>query len=102
MLAIQVMQQILKDARMREAAHLIHAEVGRMMADVGRLRERVLKLQQHYGQAGEDMRQILISTEKIGTRAGRIDELDFGDGRGEDDTPRIVPAPPALRLEAGE
>jgi DNA recombination protein RmuC len=102
MLAIQVMQQILKDARMREAAHLIHAEVGRMMADVGRLRERVLKLQQHHGQAGEDMRQILISTEKIGTRAGRIDELDFGDGRGDDDTPRVVPAPPSLRLEAGE
>jgi len=102
MLAIQVMQQILKDARMREAAHLIHAEVGRMMADVGRLRERVLKLQQHYGQAGEDMRQILISTEKIGTRAGRIDELDFGDSGEGDDAPRIVPAPPSLRLEAGE
>src|SRR5271167_1495675 len=84
MLAIQVMQQILKDARMREAAHLIHAEVGRMMADVGRLRERVLKLQQHYGQAGEDMRQILISTEKIGSRASRIDELDFGDSEGGD------------------
>src|ERR1700756_2937838 len=33
MLAIQVMQQILKDARMREAADLIHAEVGRMMGD---------------------------------------------------------------------
>ncbi len=102
MLAIQVMQQILKDARMREAAGLIHAEVGRMMGDVGRLRERVLKLQQHYGQAGEDMRQILISTEKIGTRAGRIDELDFGDSDAGGDVPRIVPAPATLKLEAGE
>jgi DNA recombination protein RmuC len=102
MLAIQVTQQILKDARMREAAHLIHAEVGRMMGDVGRLRDRVLKLQQHYGQAGEDMRQILISTEKIGTRAGRIDELDFGDGKAGEDAPRIMPAPAALKLEAGE
>jgi len=102
MLAIQVMQQILKDARMREAAGLIHAEVGRMMGDVGRLRERVLKLQQHYGQAGEDMRQILISTEKIGARAGRIDELDFGDSDAGDDVPRIVPAPATLKLEAGE
>ena len=102
MLAIQVTQQILKDARMREAAHLIHAEVGRMMGDVGRLRDRVLKLQQHYGQAGEDMRQILISTEKIGTRAGRIDELDFGDGEAGEDAPRIMPAPATLKLEAGE
>jgi DNA recombination protein RmuC len=112
MLAIQVMQQILRDSRMREAAHLIHAEVGRMMGDVGRLHERVLKLQQHYGQAGEDMRQILISIDKIGTRAGRLDQLDFGEGE-----PQQVAAPaiaaanegaPALRpvplkkLKAGE
>ena len=100
MLAIQVMQQILKDARMREAVHLIHAEVGRMMDDVGRLQERVLKLQQHYGQAGEDMRQILISTEKIGARAGRIDQLDFGDLKAAERSPAIVPA--TLKLEAGE
>ena len=79
MLAIQVMQQILKDARMRAAADLIRAEVGRMMADVGRLQDRVLKLQQHYGQGGEDLRQILISAEKIGARGSRIDALDFDD-----------------------
>jgi DNA recombination protein RmuC len=96
MLAVQVMQQILKDARMREAADLIRAEVSRMMEDVGRLQDRVVKLQQHHGQAGEDMRQILISTEKIGRRAGRIDALEFGDG----DT--AAPAPLPLRLQAGE
>ena len=102
MLAIQVMQQILKDARMREAADLIHAEVGRMMGDVGRLQERVLKLQQHHGQAGEDMRQILISTEKIGARAGRIDQLDFGDLKAGESGGAIAPAPTLLKLEAGE
>ncbi len=64
---------------MRQAADLIRTEVGRLMGDVGRLQERVLKLQQHYGQASEDMRQILISTEKIGTCASRIDQLDFAD-----------------------
>jgi DNA recombination protein RmuC len=79
MLAIQVMQQILKDARMREAADLIRTEVGRLVDDVNRLQERALKLQQHHGQAGEDLRQILVSAEKIGVRAGRIDQLDFGD-----------------------
>ena len=35
MLAIQVMQQIQKDARMREAAHEIRTEVGHLMDDVG-------------------------------------------------------------------
>jgi len=102
MLAIQVMQQILRDARMQEAAHLIHTEVGRMMDDVGRLQERVLKLQQRYGQAGEDMRQILISTEKIGARAGRIDQLDFGDSEPSEGSGAIMPAPALLKLEAGE
>jgi DNA recombination protein RmuC len=100
MLAIQVMQQILKDARMREAADLIRAEVGAMMEDVGRLQERVLKLQQHHGQATEDMRQIIISTEKIGRRAGRIDALDFSDS--EAAKPGLAAVPLGLRLEAGE
>jgi DNA anti-recombination protein RmuC len=66
---------------MREAADLIRAEVGRLMGDVGRLQERVLKLQQHHGQASDDMHQILISAEKIGVRAGRIDQLDFADSK---------------------
>jgi DNA recombination protein RmuC len=102
MLAIQVMQQILKDARMREAADLIRGEVGRLMGDVGRLQERVLKLQQHYGQASEDMRQILLSTEKIGVRAGRIDQLDFADLKASEGSAAIMSAPEVLKLQAGE
>jgi DNA recombination protein RmuC len=95
MLAIQVMQQILKDARMREAADLIRTEVGRLMEDVGRLQERTLKLQQHHSQAGEDLRQIIVSAEKIGMRAGRIDQLDF-------DESRAMPAAVSLKLETHE
>jgi DNA recombination protein RmuC len=92
MLAIQVMQQILKDARMRESADLIRTEVIRMMDDVGRLHERVLKLQQHFGQASEDVRQIVISSEKIEKRANRIDELDF-DQTARETGPAVIPAP---------
>lgn len=77
MLAIQVMQQILKDARMRDAADQIRTEVLNLGDDLGRLRDRVLKLQTHFGQANEDVRQILISADKIEKRAGRIEELDF-------------------------
>lgn len=77
MLAIQVMQQILKDARMRDAADQIRTEVMNLGDDLGRLRERVLKLQTHFAQANEDVRQILISADKIEKRAGRIEELDF-------------------------
>ncbi len=77
MLAIQVMQQILKDARMRDAADQIRTEVMSMADDLARLRERVLKLQSHFGQVNEDVRQILISADKIEKRAGRIEELGF-------------------------
>ena len=48
MLAIQVMQQILKDARMRDAADQIRTEVLNLGDDLGRLRDRVLKLQKHF------------------------------------------------------
>src|SRR5262249_61617155 len=77
MLAIHVIQQIQKDARMREAADKIHAEVGHLMDDLKRLHDRVLKLQQHFGQANEDVRQILISAEKIEKRGTRIADVDF-------------------------
>jgi DNA recombination protein RmuC len=90
MLAIQVMQQIHKDARMREAADRIRIEVAHMIGDVGRLRERVLKLQQHFGQANEDVRQILISSEKVEKRAIAIEDLEFD---GPERTATILPAP---------
>ncbi len=100
MLAIQVIQQIQKDARMREAADKIHAEVGHLMDDLKRLQERVLKLQQHFGQANEDVRQILVSAEKVEKRAGRIRDVEF-DGA-DDDAAAVLPAPFPRRLEAGE
>jgi DNA recombination protein RmuC len=109
MLAIQVMQQILKDARMRDAADQIRTEVLNLGDDLGRLRERVLKLQSHFGQANEDVRQILISADKIEKRAGRIEELDFSKAEVPAETVRLVrPEPPELfslptrELQAGE
>jgi DNA recombination protein RmuC len=103
MLAIQVIQQIQKDARMREAADRIRAEVGHMLADLGRLRERVVKLERHFGMANEDIRQILISSEKIEKRGTRIEELEFD---GEEDAPErdpvVIPAPMTRKLQAGE
>src|SRR5229473_1489808 len=92
MLAIQVIQQIQKDARMREAADHIRTEVGAMLDDLGRLRERVVRLERHFGQANEDIRQILISSEKIDKRATRIEELEF-DGEEAPSDPTVIPSP---------
>jgi len=106
MLAIQVMQQILKDARIRDAADQIRNEVMHLGDDLTRLRDRVLKLQKHFGDVNEDIRQVLISADKIEKRAGRIEELDFSK-EPPPEPPRLVkPATPDLfplrKLQAGE
>jgi DNA recombination protein RmuC len=99
MLAISVIQQIQKDARMRAAADQIHAEVGHLMDDLKRLQERVLKLQNHFGQANQDVQQILISAEKIEKRANRIADVEFDTEEGN--AGNVIAAPIARRLEAG-
>ena len=80
MLSIQVIQAILKDARMREQAHLIQGEVVRLMEDVGRLDERVRKLQTHFGQATRDIDDILVSSHKVTKRGQKIEALEFAGG----------------------
>ena len=77
MLAVQTMQAILKDVRMREQAGLIQREVAYLITDVARLRERVHDLQRHFGHAGQDIERILTSSEKITKRGNRIETLDF-------------------------
>ena len=91
MLAIHVIQQIQRDARMREAADKIHAEVGHLMDDIDRLHDRVLNLQKHFGQANEDVRQILISAEKVEKRGTRIREVEFDEPVGA--SSNVIPAP---------
>lgn len=79
MLAIQVMQSILRDAQMREQAHVIQKEVRIMLEDVTRLRERVGKLETHFRQAQEDVGLIATSADKITKRGERIEALEFED-----------------------
>ncbi len=93
MLSIQVVQAILKDARMREQAHLIQGEVVRLMEDVSRLDDRVRKLQVHFGQANRDIDDILVSSSKVVKRGQKIEALELGsETAGEGDSGRPVQA----------
>lgn len=85
MMAIQVMQAIVRDARMRDQARVIQTEVGRLLDDVRRLQERAGKLDQHFRQAQDDVAGLLVSSEKVGKRGERIEALEF------DDTPAAAP-----------
>ena len=101
-LAIQVIQHIRRDAKMREAAHQIRTEVGHLMDDLGRLQDRVLKLQQHFHKANEDVAQILISTEKINKRGGRIEALEFDGEEPPRDARLAMPSPLGPKIDAAE
>jgi DNA recombination protein RmuC len=79
-LAIQVMQALVRDARIREEARVIQVEVQRLLEDIARLGERVSKLDTHFRQAQEDVAQIRVSTEKIAKRGERIESLEFEEG----------------------
>lgn len=77
MLAIATVQTVMKDARMREQANLIQKEVGVLLQDVKRLADRVGNLQRHFGQTEGDLKDIVVSTEKIVSRAGKIEAVDL-------------------------
>jgi DNA recombination protein RmuC len=100
MLAIQVVQAIVRDSQMRDAAEKIQVEVGKLVEDVGRLRDRAVKLQTHFAQASEDVGQVLISAEKVSKRGGRIQSLEL-----DEDAPAVKDAGKAsavpLQLKLG-
>jgi DNA recombination protein RmuC len=77
MMAIQVIQSLVRDAKMREQAHLIQREVGALLRDVGLLRERVGKLDSHFRQAQGDVENIVISADKITRRGDKMQQVEF-------------------------
>jgi DNA recombination protein RmuC len=79
MLLVQTLQSMVKDASMREQAHLIKGEVTKMLDDVGRLNDRVGDLRKHFEQASGDIDKIQISSKNIGRRGERIESLDLGE-----------------------
>ena len=101
-LSIQVVQSVLKDARMREQAHIIQREVALLMDDVNRLDDRVSKLQSHFGQTQKDIDLILTSTGKIVKRGRKIEDIDVSEAElaaiAEDQAREAhTPAPPATK-----
>ena len=91
-MAVQVLQAIVRDARVREQAHAIQIEVRRLVEDVVRLRERVGKLATHFGQTQEDLATVATSADKIARRGERIGNMDFA----------ATPAEPAELGKAAE
>jgi DNA recombination protein RmuC len=92
MMAINVAQAILRDARMRDEAHEIQAEVGKLLNDVRLIVERAAKLETHFVQAQEDLNGVGAASLRIARRGERIAAMDFS--RDSDAPP--APAPDLL------
>src|SRR6185295_7872323 len=77
MLAINTVQTVMKDARMREQADLIQKEVGALLKDVKLLADATEKLQRHFDQAEVDMKDIATRANRINTRAEKIEKVEL-------------------------
>ncbi|MDP6691145.1 MAG: DNA recombination protein RmuC [Alphaproteobacteria bacterium] len=85
MATLNTVRAVLKDARMREQAGVIQAEVLKLLDDVQRLDERTENLQRHFAQAEKDLGQIATSTKKITRRAEQIESVQLADPEAEAD-----------------
>ncbi len=90
MMAISVSQAILRDARMRDEAQAIQAEVGRLVNDVRMLTERAAKLETHFRQAQEDLSGIGAASARIARRGDRIESMDFAREGEAAEAPRLA------------
>lgn len=89
MATLHTIRAVLKDAAMREQAHVIQEEVMTLLEDVTRLGDRVDKLGTHFDQAARDIGDIKISTGKIKGRGERIGDIQLETK--EPDAEQIMP-----------
>ncbi|MGE3228685.1 MAG: DNA recombination protein RmuC [Hyphomicrobium sp.] len=79
MLAVQTVQALVKDAKMRDQAGLIQREVGALLADVARLVEHVADLDRHFGLSAKALQKVTSQAARIGGRGERLTALDLED-----------------------
>ncbi len=79
MATLNTIRAILKDAQMREQAGVIQKEVSILIDDIIRLDKRVENLSRHFSQANDDIKDIKTSSEKIGKRINKIENIQLGE-----------------------
>lgn len=87
MLAVQTVQAVIKDAKMRDQAGLIQREVGLILGDVSRLVERVAELERHFGLSAKALEKVSTSAARISGRGERLTALDLEDESGASSAP---------------
>ncbi|MEQ8179545.1 MAG: DNA recombination protein RmuC [Amphiplicatus sp.] len=104
MATLHTVRAVMRDAQARESAELIHTEAQHVFAEVDALRRRVIKLEEDFGRAHHDVRDVLSSTDQVFRRAESISKshrtlADDILGRG---SRRILSAAPKESDDAGD
>lgn len=89
MLAVQTVQALIKDAKMRDQAGLIQREVGLLLGDVQRLAERVAELERHFGLSNKALEKVSATAARISGRGERLTALDLEDESGSSSAPKL-------------
>jgi DNA recombination protein RmuC len=90
MLAVQTVQAVIKDAKVRDHADVIQREVGLLLTDVGQLIERVAELERHFALSGKALDKVSASAARISGRGERLVALDL-DEIADTKGPRALP-----------
>jgi len=77
MLAVQTVQALLKDAKMRDHADVIRREVGLLVGDVAQLVDRIADLERHFALSGKSLEKVSTAAAKIIGRRDRLNALDL-------------------------
>jgi DNA recombination protein RmuC len=77
MLAVQTVQALLKDAKMRDHADVIQREVTLLLGDVAQLVDRVADLERHFGLSGKSLEKVSTAAGKILGRRQNLTSLDL-------------------------
>ena len=95
MATLHTMRAILKDAQMREQAGAIRRELSLLGKDIERLDTRVGNLDRHFDMAAKDLRELKTSADKVGRRAGRLENFEF-----EGEEVEKVPVPGVVEFKS--
>lgn len=91
MLAVQTVQALLKDAKMRDHADVIQREVALLLTDVTQLVGRIADLERHFALSMKSLDKVSASTTKIVGRQQRLTSLDLDAMQGIDGNVTALP-----------
>lgn len=76
---LNTIRAVLSDIKIKRVAGRIKKELDALLIDLGRLADRADNVARHFGQTTTDIEQLQTSIRKIGPRAEKLRDMDFGE-----------------------